>query len=226
MLIDGGTEAETNTLVTVLEYGAALPVTEVSHTLEPVFIAPAEKVVSGDGSSPSFGIPTPMPMTPAWTLTADVPRSGRTLGRADAPVTVDVWSDFRCTFCAAFAAGPEQELINNYVRLGKVRIAYHDLIVVDQGDAAHDSLDAAAAARAAADQGKFWEYAGLLFANVQDGQEGVFRRDVLVALANSAGLDVSRFRTDLDGGTFAADVPGEIAHWYCDRSHRRPARSS
>src|SRR5262249_29821716 len=49
------------------------------------------------------------------------------------------------------------------------------------------------AAQAAAEQGKFWEMHDLLFAN----QRRVERED-LVAYARQLGLDVERFRKDLD----------------------------
>jgi protein-disulfide isomerase len=54
-------------------------------------------------------------------------------------------------------------------------------------------LTAAVAARAAQDQGRFWEYHDLLYRN----QSGGFSLEKLLGLAGEAGLDVKRFEADL-----------------------------
>jgi protein-disulfide isomerase len=54
-------------------------------------------------------------------------------------------------------------------------------------------LTAAVAARAAQDQGKFWEYHDLLYRN----QSGGYPLEKLLGLAGEAGLDVERFESDL-----------------------------
>jgi protein-disulfide isomerase len=54
-------------------------------------------------------------------------------------------------------------------------------------------MPAAMAAMAAHEQGKFWEYHDKLFAN-----QGKFQPDQLLQYAKEVGLDVSRFKNDLD----------------------------
>ena len=59
--------------------------------------------------------------------------SGHTLGRAVAPVTLDLYGDFRCSSCFQFTEdGTEQQLVNSYVTTGKVKIVWHDYTVVDE----------------------------------------------------------------------------------------------
>jgi protein-disulfide isomerase len=60
---------------------------------------------------------------------------------------------------------------------------------------------AAEAAEAAGAQGKFWEMHDYLFEH-----QAVFDEDALVAYAGDLGLDVARFRADLESHTFAPRV--------------------
>lgn len=89
------------------------------------------------------------------------------------------------------------ELIEKYVEDGTLRMEWRDFPYQGQ-----ESVNAALAARAAQAQGKFWEYHDLLFRS----QSGVFSDEALVALAREAGLDVERFRNDLQGGRYAEAV--------------------
>lgn len=151
-------------------------------------------------------------VTPTVHTSADIPSNGRTLGNPNARVTMDVWIDFRCSACADFATGTQQQLIDKYVKDGRVKLVYHDLIVIDLQDKTHASEDAANAAQCAADQGKYWAYADWLWAN-QDPQEaaGAVSRDRLIEMARRAGLDVAAFQTCYDGSTHRAVIRAESA---------------
>lgn len=120
---------------------------------------------------------------------------GRTLGSANAPVTVDIWSDFQCPGCRALATRIEPPLISQFVVPGYARLVYHDAAF--QGRKVNSSWDeseqAAAAARCAADQGRFWEMHDWLFANWDGENEGGFRQERLRAIADSAELDMTAY---------------------------------
>jgi protein-disulfide isomerase len=78
--------------------------------------------------------------------------------------------------------------VEEYVEDGTLRIEWHDFPYLGQ-----ESLTAAVAARAAQDQGKFWEYHDLLYRN----QSGGYPLEKLLGLAGEAGLDVETFESDL-----------------------------
>jgi predicted DsbA family dithiol-disulfide isomerase len=65
-----------------------------------------------------------------------------------------------------------------------------------------ESVNAALAARAAQEQGEFWEYHDLLYEN----QSGGFSDETLVELAREAGLDVGRFEADFTSGRYEKAV--------------------
>ena len=67
-------------------------------------------------------------------------------------------------------------------------------------------MNAALAARAAQEQGKFWEYHDLLYEN--QSSPGAFSDENLLALAREAGLDVEEFEASLASGEHRGAVMG------------------
>jgi len=118
---------------------------------------------------------------------------GRSLGKAEAPVTLEVWSDFQCPACGQFAEIVAPALVRDYVTPGTLRIAYHDAAF--QGARASSSYDesveAAAGARCAADQGRYWPFHDWVFANQNGENKGAYADARLRAMATSAGVDVA-----------------------------------
>ncbi|HEX7611321.1 MAG TPA: thioredoxin domain-containing protein, partial [Candidatus Limnocylindrales bacterium] len=122
------TETVANEMAAVLKAGS-LPYPLVLESVR----GPGES--AAPSSSPAVpGIAAPSVLTPT-----DIPSSGRTLGNANAPVTLDFWGDFQCSACSSFVTGTEQQLINNYVKQGKLKIVYRDFIVIDSSTGGHDS---------------------------------------------------------------------------------------
>lgn len=48
------------------------------------------------------------------------------IGRADAPVTIAAWGDFRCSFCKKFELETMPLLVKDYVDTGKVKVVFMD----------------------------------------------------------------------------------------------------
>jgi len=132
---------------------------------------------------------------------------GRTVGAADAPITIELWEDFQCPACGVFTRSMEPRLIEEYVVPGHVRLVYRDMAFLGQ-----ESIDAAVAARAAEQllgAGGFWRFHDLLFHN-QDGEnEGGFDRSVLADMAVSLGIDRTAFLAALDDPDLIAAVKAE-----------------
>lgn len=100
------------------------------------------------------------------------------LGDENAPVTMIEYSDFQCPFCGKFARDTEPKLVEKYVRDGTLRIEWRDFPYLGQ-----ESANAAFAARAAQEQGKFWEYHDLLYENQESANSGAFSDEKLLDLA-------------------------------------------
>ena len=119
-------------------------------------------------------------------------------GPVDAPVTVVEYGDFQCPFCGR-AEGAVRELLADW---GDVAYVWRHLPLNDVHPYAQQ---AAEAAEAAAEQGKFWEMHDRLL----DHQDELRIPD-LVRHAGEIGLDVERFEDDLrkheGAGRIAEDV--------------------
>ncbi len=69
-----------------------------------------------------------------------------------------------------------------------------------------ESVNAALAARAAQEQGKFWEYHDLLYKTQAQG----FSEGRLMDLADQTGLDVKQFHSSLESGKNEAAVRADF----------------
>jgi protein-disulfide isomerase len=150
------------------------------------------------------------PIQPSVVTPANIPSNGRTLGNPTAPVTVDLYGDFRCTFCFDFTTqGTEKNLIDNYIANGKAKLVWHDYLTIDTpGTTA--SRDAANAAWCAADQGKFWVMHDWLYVNQSPSEAAsAFTVARLSQIAQMAGLDMTKFQPCLDQGTHNSAIAAE-----------------
>jgi protein-disulfide isomerase len=127
-----------------------------------------------------------------------VPRgNSAAIGPADAPVTIVAWSDYACGYC-----NRAQQTLDRLDRLypGQIRWVHRELPADDEHPLA------AEAALAAAAQGKFRPMHERLFAV----RGHVDRADVEL-IARQLGLDMIRFRADLDAGTYRKQVEADVA---------------
>lgn len=124
-----------------------------------------------------------------------------TRGDESAPVVMIEYGDFQCPNCGKFARDIEPELVKKYVETGTVRMEWRDFPYLGQ-----ESVNAALAARAAQEQGKFWEYHDLLYKNQGAQNSGTFTDEKLIALARELGLDAERFEESFTGGKYESVV--------------------
>lgn len=123
-------------------------------------------------------------------------------GPLDAPLVIVQWTDFRCPFCAAFAQDSLPVLFTEYIDKGKVRFEIHDVAYF--GD---QSVDAAAAVRAAGNQGMAHEYMVAMFAAAPRNGHPDLPTDKLIGFAKTAGIpDLAKFTTDLADTTLHQQV--------------------
>ncbi|MBM4353966.1 MAG: hypothetical protein FJ109_09275 [Deltaproteobacteria bacterium] len=114
-------------------------------------------------------------------------------------VELVLFSDFQCPYCKTFDQ-PVKDVADRYGSRARLvfmqfPLGFHKLAHL-----------AAQAALAAAAQGKFWEMHDLLFANNK-----ALERPDLERYAGRIGLDLERFRKELDEGTWKAEVDRQMA---------------
>ena len=125
-------------------------------------------------------------------LTRRDPDDPRALGDADAPIVMIEWSDFQCPFCASFALETMPELVDEYVDDGTLRFEWRDFPVLGE-----DSMTAAMAGQAAAQQGAFFEMHDEIFAREWERNTGELSIESLTEVAGELGLDSDRFEQDM-----------------------------
>lgn len=130
------------------------------------------------------------------------------MGQADAPVEVIEYSDFRCSSCWNAELALRESLVE-LVQKGTIRFTYKHMLVI--GDKVNSQI-AAEASECAADQGYFWAFHDLLFAN-QDKSNG-WTRDVMKEYAQQLGLDTGTFGQCIDSKKYEAKVLAESGEGY------------
>lgn len=119
-------------------------------------------------------------------------------GDPNAPVKLVEFSDYQCPFCKQFWEQTEAQVIDAYVKTGKVQFTYRSTgnwVSQNIGQGGVESQNAAMAAYCAADQNKFWEMHDALFTNVLGEDAGSFSTRRLQAIAQSIGLDMLAFNS-------------------------------
>jgi protein-disulfide isomerase len=149
------------------------------------------------------------PITPR-TFTAPV--NGRSIGDPEATVRVDIYEDFQCPSCKIYSESTEPLIIADYVETGKVIYTYHIYPVVENFVAnGTESTRSANAALCAEEQGRFWDYHDILFANQNGENQGGFADIRLVAFAETLGLDMDTFNSCFDAQEYQDEVLSDIA---------------
>lgn len=129
---------------------------------------------------------------------------GNAIGKADAPLTMEVYGDFQCPVCATHSLDVEPTLVAKYVVDGSLRIVHHDIDLLGRGG--DESRIPALGAYCANEQGKYWSYEHWIFDN-QDGENlGGFRKPRVIQIAVAAGLEETAFTSCLDSQAAADEV--------------------
>jgi protein-disulfide isomerase len=112
-----------------------------------------------------------------------IPQSGIVLGSPDAPVTMVEFADLQCPFCAEYQARVFPELLDRYVRTGRLRIELRLLRFLGP-----DSDRLARAASAAAAQDRMWQLVELAYARQGRENSGYATDAFIKSLLADAGV--------------------------------------
>lgn len=121
-------------------------------------------------------------------------------GPKDAPVTITMFSDFQCPFCAQTAPVIEQVLAAYPNDVNFVMKQFPLRSIHPQAD------PAARAAIAAGKQGKFWEMHDELYKNSR-----TLSPETIKGLAEKLGLDMKKFEADMNSDEVKKQVEEELA---------------
>lgn len=112
--------------------------------------------------------------------------NGTSLGDPDATVTVQAWEDFLCPHCQDWTSSIEPNLINDYVKSGKIRFEFRPFPLkgFEPG-----SRWGALASECAAEQNAFWPYHDRLFEAARQQGQAALTFERLIEYGGEVGLD-------------------------------------
>ena len=123
-------------------------------------------------------------------------------GKADAAVTIEEFGDFQCPPCGTMS-GVLHKLGEEYG--ARLRLIFHHFPLAVHAHA----REAAIAAEAAHEQGKFWEMHDVLYKEQALWSKAPDVPALFTGYASSIGLDVERFKKDLLNPGIAARVDAD-----------------
>jgi protein-disulfide isomerase len=119
------------------------------------------------------------------------------LGSKSASFTIYEFGDFQCPSCDYWFKTQEPSIVQNLVNTGQANLVWRDFIIYDS-----DSRLAASAAYAAGEQGKFWQFHDLLYANQGRANSGWVTQQLMQSYAGQLGLNVTAFTQSMNSGQF------------------------
>jgi protein-disulfide isomerase len=153
----------------------------------------ASVVLSSGGDEPSS--------TPTELAVEGVAQNGDMLGSPNAKVTLVVYEDMQCPYCAEYQRSVFPVLVDEYVRTGKVAMRFVGMDFL--GDDSTKALKHVLAARA---EGKLWHFAELLYRNQGRENSGWVTDELLDSVAREIGLDPEQLTTRAAGPEVARQL--------------------
>jgi protein-disulfide isomerase len=132
------------------------------------------------------------------------------MGNADAPVTIEEFTDFLCPFCARHFSQTLPTLVRDYVAKGKVKYVFRDMPLASLHPTASQGH---VAARCVAEQGAelFWAMHAELFTTQEKWRNLPDPTVYLGTAAEKAGADIGDYEKCLAAGAQKARVDESIA---------------
>jgi protein-disulfide isomerase len=125
-------------------------------------------------------------------MLAGIPQDGDILGDPDAPVTLVEFADLQCPACQAASETIIPDVIEGPVRNGTAKYEFNNWAILGE-----DSVIAAKAALAAAEQNRLQQFVENFYANQGIENSGYVTDDFLKDIAEKAGVpDIDKWEAD------------------------------
>lgn len=125
-------------------------------------------------------------------LVSKVPQEKLTLGKSSAPVELIEYGDLQCPICKEYSEEILPQVIEGLVDEGKAKITFKNFIIIGE-----QSLPAGAAAIAAGEQSRGWNYIETFYRNQGKENSGYATDEFLESVAKAAGVkDIAKWNKD------------------------------
>lgn len=147
-------------------------------------------------------LPPVLTISPAQAAANNLAETTHIRGRPDSPVTLEEFGDMQCPPCGKLAE-PVAQLEKDF--RGRLRVIFRHLPLATHANA----RDAALATEAAGMQGRFWPMHELLYREQAVWSQAPEVRALFASYAGTIGLDVERFKKDLESDAAKARVAAD-----------------
>ena len=144
---------------------------------------------------------------------AGIPQSGNVLGNPSAPVTMTYYGDFECPVCQAFTLGNNgggwPQFVTDQVKTGKVKVVYNAFETATRDPSVFKTQQAAALA--AGQQNKFWNFAELFYHEQGAEGTGYVTTQYLTGLAQQIpGLNMTTWESSRNNSSLGNEVVSQV----------------
>lgn len=135
-------------------------------------------------------------------LVSGVPQKNMVLGEPKAPVTLYEYGDLQCPVCKEYSEEFLPGVIEGQVDQGQAKIDFRNFIIIGP-----QSPAAGAAAIAAGNQGRGWNYLELFYRNQGEENSGYATDEFLTSIAKGAGVkDIAQWNKDRNSAKVKEEV--------------------
>ncbi len=135
-------------------------------------------------------------------LLAGIPQERMLLGHPGAPLTAIEFGDLQCPACKAYSEEVLPQAIEGPVRDGEAALEFRNFTIISR-----QSIPAGAAALAAGEQGRGWNYLELFYRNQGEEASGYVTDSFMTRIARGAGVpDIARWNRARKSGRLIAEV--------------------
>jgi protein-disulfide isomerase len=191
-----------------------MPTYTVNFSAALVAALVAATACSPNGSTPRAdaspsATATPAAQSPAQPVAPDpivtAADKGRIMGDSAAKTWVIIASDFQCPYCKQWHEETYETFLKEYVRSGKVKVAYVNYPLGQHQNA----IITAQAAMCASAQNKFWQYHDALFNSQATWETMQQPRPVLDSLAKTVGVEMKSWGQCVDSQKMLAIIQAD-----------------
>jgi protein-disulfide isomerase len=116
-------------------------------------------------------------------------QNGLVIGDPTAKVTLIEFGDLQCPVCKSFSEEVIPDVIDSKVRTGVAKLDFRNFTIINE-----ESTPAGAAAIAAGEQGRGWDYVELFYRNQGQEASGYVTDEFLTSIAEGAGVpDIAKW---------------------------------
>jgi len=140
-------------------------------------------------------------------LLEGISQKGLVLGRPKAKISLIEFGDLQCPVCKGFSEEVLPPVIENQVSAGEATLEFRNYTIISQ-----ESVLAGAAAIAAGEQGRGWNFVELFYRNQGAERSGYVTDEFLTAIARGAGVpNIARWNSDRRSKSVLREVEATTA---------------